>query len=113
MPAHTSADRGAVGTVRCYAELGKLRLSALAVFAVAAGLYLGARGPLPLRLVLGCIGGTLLVAIGGSALNMYLEREHDKRMRRTRNRPLPAGRLLPGQVLCFGVVAAALGLGWL
>lgn len=113
METHTSRDRGALDRLRAYAKLGKLRLSALAVFAVAAGLYLGARGELATSMVAACIGGTMLVAIGGSALNMFAEREYDRRMHRTRDRPLPAGRLYPGEVLAFGLVTSGAGLLWL
>ncbi len=93
-----------------YFELGKLRLSALAVFAVAAGMLLGAREPVaPLRLAAVSFG-TLLVAAAGNAWNMWLERELDLRMQRTRARPLPSGRLQPREALLFGAVAAAAGL---
>lgn len=50
--------------------------------------------------------GTVLVVAGANALNMYLERESDKFMARTRSRPLPAGQLSPSIALYFG-----LGLG--
>src|SRR5205085_1440455 len=52
--------------------------------------------------------GTALVASGASALNQWLERATDARMRRTRNRPLPAGRLTPTEVFLFG---CTLGVG--
>jgi protoheme IX farnesyltransferase len=60
--------------------------------------------------------GTGLVAAGASTLNMLLERRTDALMHRTRNRPLPAGRLRPGDVLAWGFVLTAAGvliLGWL
>ena len=47
--------------------------------------------------------GTGVVASGAAALNQYLERAHDATMRRTANRPLPAGRLSPRQALYFGI----------
>jgi heme o synthase len=47
--------------------------------------------------------GTGLVAGGAAALNHYLERAHDAKMRRTANRPLPAGRLTPREALYFGI----------
>jgi len=57
--------------------------------------------------------GTALTAAGASALNMVLERELDAKMRRTRNRPLPAGRLQFGEALIFGVALAASGVLYL
>jgi protoheme IX farnesyltransferase len=57
--------------------------------------------------------GTALVAGGAAALNQLLEREHDALMRRTRNRPLPSGRLQPATVMVFGGVCACAGLLYL
>jgi len=53
--------------------------------------------------------GTALVASGAAALNQYLERFHDATMRRTGNRPLPAGRLSPREALYFGTGLSAAG----
>jgi len=53
--------------------------------------------------------GTALVAAGTNALNQVAEREVDALMRRTRNRPLPAGRLTPFQGAAFAWTVAALG----
>ena len=93
-----------------FLELGKLRLSALAVLAVVAGLYMGHPISPPLSLALATTVGTLLVAIAANALNMYLERDQDSQMLRTLGRPLPAGRLTPSQVLWFGILTAGSGL---
>src|SRR6185369_14542017 len=57
--------------------------------------------------------GTGLVASGAAALNQLLEREYDARMRRTKNRPLPSGRLQPTTVMVFGGVCACAGLLYL
>ena len=54
--------------------------------------------------------GTALVAGGTNALNQLSERDVDALMRRTRNRPLPAGRLLPGQAAGFAWLIAAVGV---
>ena len=105
-----AAPRTIAGMLRAYLELGKLRLSGLAVFAVLAGLWMGSPGTPALGLVLGTTLGTLLAAAGGSALNMYRERDHDRLMRRTRSRPLPTGRLTPGEVLAFGLCTSAAGV---
>jgi heme o synthase len=58
---------------------------------------------LDLLVLLHAILGTGLVAGGAVALNHYLERAHDAKMRRTANRPLPAGRLTPREALYFGI----------
>ena len=54
--------------------------------------------------------GIGLLAAGVSALNQYFERELDSRMRRTARRPLPAGELIPGQALVFGVAVSLCGI---
>jgi heme o synthase len=57
--------------------------------------------------------GTVLVVASANALNMYLERDTDALMSRTRNRPLPSGRLAPEAVLAFAAISAVLGLSLL
>lgn len=99
--------------LRAYAELGKPRLSALAVFAVVAGAYMGwptHHVSPPLGPMLGTTLGTFLVALAGNALNMYRERDYDRLMQRTQERPLPSGRLQPREVLGFGIALATAGL---
>src|SRR5208282_856481 len=59
------------------------------------------------------LAATGLVAMGASALNQLLEREYDAKMRRTQNRPLPAGRLQPATVAIFGGVSSVAGLVYL
>jgi heme o synthase len=57
-------------------------------------------------LVLAVALGGYLMAGGANAVNMYLDRDIDDRMARTRLRPLPAGRMTPRAVLAFGVALA-------
>ena len=54
--------------------------------------------------------GIGLLAAGVAALNQYLERDLDSRMRRTARRPLPAGELTPRQALVFGVAVSVSGM---
>src|SRR6201981_858388 len=44
--------------------------------------------------------------VAGRAINMWYDRDIDAVMRRTRNRPIPAGRIEPGAALGFGVTLA-------
>jgi len=96
-----------------YADLTKARLTFLVLLTTLVGFYLGYRGPVNYLLMLNTILGTALVASGASALNQLLEREHDAKMRRTRNRPLPTGRLQPTTVMIFGGVCSCAGLLYL
>jgi heme o synthase len=55
-------------------------------------------------LVLAVFIGGYLMAGGANAVNMYLDRDIDDRMARTRLRPIPSGRMQPREVLAFGVL---------
>jgi len=101
------------GWVAVYADLTKARLTLLVLLTTLVGFYIGWRGPMNYWLMLNAVLGTGLVASGAAALNQLLEREHDAKMRRTRNRPLPSGRLQPTTVMVFGGVCACAGLLWL
>jgi len=85
-----------------YLALTKPDVSFLVVLTTLAGYGLAARGPLDWPRMLHAVFGTTLVAAGTSALNHYLERESDSRMRRTASRPLPSGVLHPIEALAFG-----------
>jgi len=101
------------GKLRAFWELGKPRLSALAVFAVIAGAWMAwpAKGSNPpFDLLFATTFGTFLCAVGSGALNMYRERHLDPLMKRTQGRPLPTGRLSPREVLVFGVVTTIVGV---
>lgn len=91
-------------------ELSKPRITQLVVLTAAAGYYLGSRGPFRLGIFLATLVGTALVAAGTNAMNMIREQDIDARMRRTRSRPLPAGRVSQRAAVAFAVTAAALGL---
>jgi protoheme IX farnesyltransferase len=95
-----------------YIELGKPRITLLVVLTAAVGYALGVP-EFHAGAFFCAIAGTALVAGGASALNQFAEREADARMFRTRGRPLPAGRLAPGEALSFGLAISALGLALL
>jgi protoheme IX farnesyltransferase len=94
-----------------YWTLTKPEVNFLVLVSTLVGFYLASRGPLDFWRLLHTLLGTLLVASGTGTLNQYIERHSDKRMRRTANRPLPAGRLAPPEAFWFGILLAAFG-GW-
>lgn len=96
-----------------YIALTKPRIAVLVLFTVAVGVVLGSGAPVNLMLLLHTVIGTAFVAGGASALNQLLERQSDARMKRTAQRPLPAQRLQPLEVLVFGVLLGAGGLLYL
>lgn len=89
-----------------YLELTKPRVTLLLLLVAVAGFWMGSMGALDIRRLLSTAAGIVLLAAGIFALNQYAERGLDAAMRRTANRPLPAGRLSPGEALCFGVTAS-------
>lgn len=96
-----------------FVELTKPRIAVLVLFTVATGAILAQRGAPNLFFLLNTVLATALVAAGASALNQWLERHSDARMRRTEHRPLPAGRLSSRDVLLFGSALGAIGLIYL
>jgi protoheme IX farnesyltransferase len=96
-----------------FLELTKPRITLLVLITTMVGFYLASPGALDGLLLLHTIVGTGLVAGGASALNQYLERDLDARMVRTRNRPIPDGRLLPGEALTFSTLIAVVGISYL
>ena len=98
-----------VQIARDVVALGKPRLSSLVLTTTAGGMWLapGTRdGASAAALLL----GTVAVVSAANALNNYLERDSDRLMRRTRARPLPAGRLEPWVALAMGLGLPAVAL---
>ena len=92
-----------------YLELSKARLALLVVLTTVAG-FIVAPGPAePLRLLLATVG-TALSAFGANILNQVREVEPDRRMHRTRSRPLPSGRIDRRRAVLWGVTSAAAGV---
>ena len=99
-------------------DLTKLKISVFATLSACAGFIL-ARGGISWEMATPGMG-ILLLACGSCALNQYQEREIDRRMLRTRGRPLPAGKMPPAQaLLTSGVLIGSgflvlflLGRGW-
>jgi protoheme IX farnesyltransferase len=107
-----AADKGRVAL---FSELFKARLTLLVVLTTLVGFYLGSAigFPVDYTLMFHTVFGTALVAAGAAALNQLIEREHDARMKRTENRPLPARRITPNAVLLLGALLSVAGLAWL
>jgi protoheme IX farnesyltransferase len=93
-----------------FLELTKPRITTLVLVTAAVGYAIGAGRGLDPVAFLALLAGTAMVAGGASALNQYAEREADARMERTRRRPLPSGRVSPGEALAFGLAASAAGV---
>jgi protoheme IX farnesyltransferase len=95
-----------------YWALTKPEINFLILIVTFAGFYLGLPAELhrfPFLLLIQTLLGTLLVSSGASALNQFIERRFDARMRRTARRPLAAGKLEPGAALRFGLLLSFTG----
>src|SRR5437867_7312810 len=95
-----------------YLQLFKVRVTALIVMTAWAGYYMGAARSGVSSLtwnLLNALVGIGVTCAGSAALNEVLERKIDALMRRTRNRPLPAGRMSLATGLTAGILATVLG----
>jgi protoheme IX farnesyltransferase len=97
------------GSVADVIALGKPRITMMVLITAAGGLWLAPTTMAPARVII-TLFGIALVVMAANALNMYLERETDALMTRTRNRPLPAGRMAPEIALGLGIFAAVIAL---
>ena len=93
-----------------YLELAKARLGALVVLTALVGYVLGARGEISPWGLAAAVLGTALSAFGANILNQWREAEPDSLMLRTRERPLPSGRISRRAAAIWGVVTALAGL---
>lgn len=98
-----------VGTARDLVTLTKPRLTSVVLATTSGGMWIAPNPPGKLVASLTLLGTALIVA-GAHTLNMYIERHSDAQMERTRNRPLPAGRLSPKVALWFGVALTAIAI---
>jgi protoheme IX farnesyltransferase len=103
LPAGAPAQRGALGALRDYASLLKLRIVPLLVLtgittALAASHRAHGAGP-----ILAVLVGGALASGGAGAINCWFDRDIDAAMRRTRDRPVPAGRIPACHALGLGI----------
>jgi protoheme IX farnesyltransferase len=112
------ANSGVLPTCRDLVALTKPRVSSLVLATAAVGMAI-APGALSVRRATLMLLGTWLCVASANALNCFIERDTDKRMLRTRDRPLPAGRLDARLARSFGLLLGvvslpvlALGANW-
>jgi len=103
VPAEATDAAARRGRLSLYADLTKARLSALVLFTAAVGFVMAATSPIDWMTFLWTVIGVGLAAGSANAFNEVFEVHRDARMHRTRNRPLPSGRMS----LLHGFLAAA------
>jgi heme o synthase len=111
MPATTSVAvprLGARQVVRDYAELCKFKVQSLLLLTTVATMYVA--GTPSVELVLVTLLGGSLSAGGAGAVNHWYDRDIDRQMSRTADRPVASGRIPPLHALVFGCTLAALAV---
>ncbi|MGJ8664917.1 MAG: heme o synthase [Patiriisocius sp.] len=95
--------------IKNFTEITKIRLSVSVVFSSVAGYLLGAESVDFMVLLLLCIGGYCMVG-ASNVFNQIMERDLDALMTRTKDRPIPAGRMSVNAALAIGIVLTLIGL---
>jgi protoheme IX farnesyltransferase len=106
-----TSDINYVGTLqhmlaktRAFMELLKMRLSLLVAFSCAFGYTLASKGNIEWEVLLMLTFGGFLLSGASASINQILEKDHDKVMTRTKNRPLPTERLSISEAIVFSVI---------
>ena len=100
-------------TVQAYVQLTKPRIIVLLLITTVPAMMLAQHGMPPLWLILATLLGGTIAAGSANSINMYLDRDIDQLMRRTRRRPLPSHAVTPERALGFGFVLGALSFFFL
>ena len=98
---------------RDYLTLTKPEITFLVAISALAGFLLGSENTFDGWTLFFLLNGVILASAGGATLNHFLERTLDASMRRTQNRPLPAGRISPQAACAFGCILVMAGIGTL
>ncbi len=104
---------GSLARATAYYELTKPGIALFVVITVSVSYYVAAGGVVDVLRIVHTIIGAAMGTAGALALNQYVERDLDARMKRTRTRPLPSGRLRPWEALAFGLGLVVFGVGYL
>ncbi|MEJ2334880.1 MAG: DUF420 domain-containing protein [Gemmatimonadales bacterium] len=108
-----AAPRTGVARAADFFELTKPRITTFVLLSAATGFFLGLQVGVPLVVFLHLMIGTALVAAGTNGFNHLLEGDVDSRMRRTRRRPIPTGRVSPREAGVFSALTGSAGIGYL
>jgi heme o synthase len=105
--------RGFLRQSRAYIALTKPRIIELLLITTVPTMVVAERGlPSVWLMVATVIGGTLSAG-GANAINMYVDRDIDRLMERTKHRPLVTGELEPRNALIFAIAIEAIAFAWL
>jgi heme o synthase len=96
-----------------YVALTKPRIIELLLVTTVPTMIVAERGVPPVWLMVATVVGGSLAAGGANAINMYVDRDIDALMTRTKNRPLVTGVVQPSHALIFAVVLEIVAFAWL
>jgi len=100
-------------SLRAYVALTKPRIIELLLVTTVPTMVLAQRGVPSVWLMAAVMIGGSLAAGGANTINMYIDRDIDDLMRRTRHRPLPRHAVAPGRALAFGIALSVISFAWL
>ncbi|MET0557470.1 MAG: heme o synthase [Solirubrobacterales bacterium] len=98
----TIAPAAAPSVLRDYLTLTKLKVQSLLLFTTVTTMYVAGDPSLGL-ILLTCLGGALSAG-GAGAINHAIDRDIDRTMARTANRPVASGRVSPAAAIAFGTI---------
>ncbi len=93
-----------MGKIKAYFELTKPRALLVIVFTTCASFMIAATDVYDFLLLAHTAIGVAIAAGGSLALNQHMERNLDKKMTRTKDRPIPSGRVQSGEAFAFGMI---------
>lgn len=96
-----------------YLAMTKPRAMLVVLVTTAAGYFLAETGSTEWWTLASLLIGAGLSGGGSIVLNQYLERDHDRQMKRTQDRPLPSGTVTPVSALIYGILLSVIGTAWL
>ena len=98
--------------IRCYAQMFKLKLTSFVVVSAIMGYFMGGASYNLTEIILLVIGG-FLITCTSNALNQVIEKDHDKLMERTKNRPLPLNKLSVRETIWVSSIIGVVGIAML
>ncbi len=105
----TQVDTAKISVVQDFKEITKMRLALSVVFSSVAGYLLGVETVSWSTLLLLAVGGYFMVG-ASNAFNQIIERDLDKLMSRTKNRPIPSGRMTVNTALAIATIFTIAGI---
>jgi heme o synthase len=105
--------RPLLATIGAYVRLTKPRVIELLLVTAVPPMILAQRGMPAIGLIAAVVVGGALAAGGANTINCWIERDRDQLMKRTHNRPLPQGEIVPARALAFGIVLNVLAFALL